>query len=229
MNDYYTLLEIPANASTEKIREQYRLLAHAWHPDKFPTPDQKAKATEKMKQLNEAYETLSNTSRRKSYDRQLREQSYAQHQDAQHQDPQHKGAQPESKPPRPEPTPAAAKEVGSPVCPQCQKDDQIKKVTAIVENRQAPVLAQSLEPPTQPTYPVEPPFTERLGRRSKLEEYQKLVQVYTQAMERWKRVMVLWNQLYYCDRDGCVFLPGAHQSAPLLEMAPYLYDLEEKQ
>lgn len=224
MQDYYAILEVPTNASIDKIREQYRLMAHAWHPDKFPTPDQKAIATEKMQQINEAYETLGNSSRRISYDRELREQGYAQN-NAQHT------AQHASEPRQPAPEPArdTAKKVHAPVCPQCQKDDNVKKVTTILELRASPVLAQSLEPPPQPAYPVEPPIVERTGRHSKLEEYQKQVQAYTEELERWKRVMVLWNQLYYCDRDACVFLPGKAQFAPLLEMAEFLFWLEENQ
>ena len=45
--------------SGKEIKDQYRFLAHAWHPDKFPNPGQKAKAEQKIKELIEAYEVLS--------------------------------------------------------------------------------------------------------------------------------------------------------------------------
>ena len=58
MKDYYAILEIPPTASSEAIREQYLFLIQAWHPDKFRTAAQKAKAEEKCKQINIAYDIL---------------------------------------------------------------------------------------------------------------------------------------------------------------------------
>jgi CheY-like chemotaxis protein len=71
MNDYYAILEVPPTASQEAIREQYLFLIQAWHPDKFSKPSQKAKAEEKCKQINLAYDILSNARKRADYDRQL--------------------------------------------------------------------------------------------------------------------------------------------------------------
>ena len=42
--DPYVVLDLPGDATAEQIREQYRLLVHAWHPDKFRTPKQRLKA-----------------------------------------------------------------------------------------------------------------------------------------------------------------------------------------
>lgn len=69
MKDYYQILEVPLDASAEKIKEQYRFLVHAWHPDKFPNPDQKAKAQEKIQAINAAYKILSDPAQRQRYDR----------------------------------------------------------------------------------------------------------------------------------------------------------------
>ncbi len=68
MKDYYAILEIPPTASSEAIREQYLLLIQAWHPDKFRTAAQKAKAEEKCKQINIAYDILKDASKRAEYD-----------------------------------------------------------------------------------------------------------------------------------------------------------------
>jgi len=75
MKDYYSILDVPSNASQDKIRDQYRFLLHAWHPDKFPVPEQKAKAQERTKELNEAYNILSKPAKRAEYDREYSFQS----------------------------------------------------------------------------------------------------------------------------------------------------------
>ena len=69
MKDHYEVLEVPPNASPEKIKEQYRFLIHAWHPDKFPNPTQKAKAEEKIKEINAAYEVVGDPLKRRQYDK----------------------------------------------------------------------------------------------------------------------------------------------------------------
>jgi len=70
MKDYYQVLEIPDDASPEGVKEKWRFLVQAWHPDKFPTSAHKALAEEKIKQINEAYEVLGNPAKRAQYDRQ---------------------------------------------------------------------------------------------------------------------------------------------------------------
>ena len=74
MKDYYAILEVLPTASQEAIREQYLLLIQAWHPDKFPNAAQKAKAEEKCKQINLAYEVLKDARKRLKYDRELKGQ-----------------------------------------------------------------------------------------------------------------------------------------------------------
>jgi len=60
--DYYQILGIPKEASTEEIRKAYYKLAHKHHPDKGG--DEK-----KFKEINEAYQILSDKKKRAQYDR----------------------------------------------------------------------------------------------------------------------------------------------------------------
>jgi CheY-like chemotaxis protein len=76
MKDHYAILEVPPTASHEAIREQYLLLIQAWHPDKFSKASQKAKAEEKCKEINAAYEVLKDAKTRAKYDRELRGESW---------------------------------------------------------------------------------------------------------------------------------------------------------
>ncbi|CAN7997449.1 unnamed protein product [Ixodes pacificus] len=57
MVDYYTVLSVPRNASTDDIKKAYRKLALKWHPDK--NPDKKEEAERRFKEISEAYEVLS--------------------------------------------------------------------------------------------------------------------------------------------------------------------------
>jgi hypothetical protein len=71
MENYYDALELAPGASGQEIRRQYRLLLHAWHPDKFPE-SLRGLVHERMLKINEAYAVLGNPSRRTEYDRRLR-------------------------------------------------------------------------------------------------------------------------------------------------------------
>jgi len=63
--DYYAILQVRPEADKEVIGAAYRRLAAKYHPDVSASPD----AAERMKQLNEAYEVLSDPARRATYDR----------------------------------------------------------------------------------------------------------------------------------------------------------------
>jgi len=63
--DYYEVLGIAKGASAEEIKKAYRKMAIQYHPDK--NPGDKA-SEEKFKEVSEAYEVLSDTSKRQQYD-----------------------------------------------------------------------------------------------------------------------------------------------------------------
>ena len=55
----YTILALDAHASLQELKVAYRDMAQVWHPDRFQnSPRLQAKAAEQMKQINAAYETL---------------------------------------------------------------------------------------------------------------------------------------------------------------------------
>jgi|WetSurMetagenome_2_1015567.scaffolds.fasta_scaffold94848_2 curved DNA-binding protein len=64
--DYYKILGVDKNATTDEIKKAYRKLAKKYHPDK--NPDNKL-AEEKFKEVNEANEILSDQEKRRKYDR----------------------------------------------------------------------------------------------------------------------------------------------------------------
>lgn len=65
MSDYYTLLGVSRDASAEQIKKAYRRMAMRYHPD-VATEDG---AADKFKQIQEAYEVLSDDHKRSIYDR----------------------------------------------------------------------------------------------------------------------------------------------------------------
>jgi molecular chaperone DnaJ len=63
--DYYQVHEVNRSASADEIRKSFRRLARQYHPDVNPSSE----AEERFKEINEAYEVLSDDNRRASYDR----------------------------------------------------------------------------------------------------------------------------------------------------------------
>lgn len=63
--DYYKILGVERNASAEEIKKTFRKLAMKYHPDR--NKDNK-EAEEKFKEINEAYEVLSDPKKRERYD-----------------------------------------------------------------------------------------------------------------------------------------------------------------
>lgn len=64
MSDYYSILGVSKNATEAEIKSAYRKLALKWHPDR----NKEAEAEVKFKEINKAYEVLSDPQKKRSYD-----------------------------------------------------------------------------------------------------------------------------------------------------------------
>ncbi|MDQ6930167.1 MAG: J domain-containing protein [Candidatus Eremiobacteraeota bacterium] len=64
--NYYDILGVPKNAPEKDLKSAYRKLARKWHPD--ANPENTAAAEEKFKEVQEAYEVLGDSEKRKKYD-----------------------------------------------------------------------------------------------------------------------------------------------------------------
>lgn len=62
--DYYKVLDVAPNASADEIKRAYRKKAQTYHPDVNKTPE----AEGMMKQINVAYDNLSDANKRQQYD-----------------------------------------------------------------------------------------------------------------------------------------------------------------
>lgn len=62
--DYYEILGVAKNSSSEEIKKAYRRKALEWHPDRNKSEG----ATTKFKEINKAYEVLSDPQKRQTYD-----------------------------------------------------------------------------------------------------------------------------------------------------------------
>ena len=62
--DFYDVLGIPRSATSDEIKKAFRKLAMKYHPDRNKAPD----AEEKFKEINAAYEVLSDPNKRQQYD-----------------------------------------------------------------------------------------------------------------------------------------------------------------
>ena len=71
MKNYYEILEVDKNASEEVIEKAYKTLAKKYHPDL----QNNSNSQNKMQEINEAYEILSNDFKRRQYDEKLQKQS----------------------------------------------------------------------------------------------------------------------------------------------------------
>ncbi len=71
--NYYDILQVNRNASPEIIEKAYKTLAKKYHPD-LQTEKNKKQSEEILKEINEAYETLSDFEKKQSYDALLAKQ-----------------------------------------------------------------------------------------------------------------------------------------------------------
>ena len=64
--DYYDILGVSKGASADEIKKAYRKQALEWHPDRHK--DDKEAAEKRFKEINEAYQILSNPQKKTAYD-----------------------------------------------------------------------------------------------------------------------------------------------------------------
>lgn len=69
--NFYQILGIPTNAKPEEVSKAYRKLVLKYHPDRIKDPKEKETAEETLKEITEAYNTLSNPKLKMEYDKTL--------------------------------------------------------------------------------------------------------------------------------------------------------------
>ena len=74
--NYYDILEVNKNASQEIIEKAYKTLVKKYHPD-LQDNNLKNEYEEKIKLINEAFEVLSNSEKRKNYDLNLKQTEFS--------------------------------------------------------------------------------------------------------------------------------------------------------
>ena len=72
MKNYYEILQVSHNASKEVIEKAYKVLAKKYHPDLQTSYTAKNYAEQKMREINEAYDVLSDDFLREQYDFEFR-------------------------------------------------------------------------------------------------------------------------------------------------------------
>lgn len=75
MADYYSILGVPRNATQSQIKEAFQRLARECHPDRFPDPEERARAASRFREINESYNHLKDEELRREYDKSLARQA----------------------------------------------------------------------------------------------------------------------------------------------------------
>jgi hypothetical protein len=109
-NDYYEILGVASNATQEEIKQAWKFYVQAFHPDKFAERQRQA-AEERIKAINDAYDVLSDPTKRASYDQERTRQTRAEstgtsHSSAPPESPPDSATGRPSSPPPDQPTPA---------------------------------------------------------------------------------------------------------------------------
>ena len=68
-DDHYAALGLEPGAGREEVREAWRFLLAAFHPDRFRDPGQRGRAEEITKRVNAAWQVLGDADARRRYDR----------------------------------------------------------------------------------------------------------------------------------------------------------------
>ena len=77
MEDLYNLFGVSPKATADEIKQRFRFLAQAYHPDKFASDEHRKQAEEQFKKINAAYQILSDPEKKAKYDNErLVEKSY---------------------------------------------------------------------------------------------------------------------------------------------------------
>ncbi len=110
MKDYYAILGLDSDASTDTIKAAYRHLAREAHPDRKSHLGRDAQlgSSSRMAELNEAHAVLSNPARKKEYDEEVRRE------EAERERREEAAAHGAAPPPSPVPVPGAAAEPQAP-------------------------------------------------------------------------------------------------------------------
>eukprot|EP00056_Hartaetosiga_gracilis_P001776 m.47560 g.47560 ORF g.47560 m.47560 type:complete len:168 (+) comp10772_c1_seq5:199-702(+) len=66
--NYYKILGVPRNADKRTITKAYRKMAQEWHPDRFDSEEEKAKAEKKFMDIAAAKEVLTDPEKRRMFD-----------------------------------------------------------------------------------------------------------------------------------------------------------------
>lgn len=75
--NYYDILQVNKNASPEIVEKAYKILVKKYHPD-LQTSENKHQAEEILKEINEAYDVLSDPQKRQEFDESLIENTISQ-------------------------------------------------------------------------------------------------------------------------------------------------------
>ena len=62
-----------------------------------------------------------------------------------------------------------------------------------------------------------------VGQRLSAKHKAQAAVIQNQEIPRWLQAMERWERLYYCERDGVVFIPGGISSAPVAQMMNFIY------
>jgi curved DNA-binding protein CbpA len=128
MKDYYKVLGLPYSATPAQIKRAYRNLIKACHPDVNPSPQ----AADWTRQLNEAYDTLSDTQRKLSYDMDFRVEESRHRETAARQTAAPPPPHPESRTSAETGTAAGPSPEAEPIysCERCERLDSTLRISA---------------------------------------------------------------------------------------------------